>query len=126
MKTEEWKFGYMRENVVYLFDNNKIGSFPILGGHFLENVKIEIKDTRLRIVGEEHIYNYYWRETYRNKWIAEPREEYIRKRKKWLLFGPKIEYLESWVEQKELSPFDCSLEGNWILKRINQYNTNRG
>ena len=124
MKSEDWKFGYISENIIYLFNEPK--SFTILGGHFLEDVKVEIEDTTIRITGKEHVYNYYWNATYKEDWKAEPKEEYIRKRKKYLFFGPEIEYLESWVEQKELSPFEYSLEGNWTLKRINKYNTNRG
>lgn len=117
MKTEEWKFGYVRENHVYLYNDGGKWSFPIFGGHFLENVKAEFKGSTLRIIGSERVFNYYWRATYREEWESEPRERYIRKKKKYLFFGPEVEYLKGWVEQKELVHFDCTLEGNWNLRR---------
>ena len=51
VKIEEWKFGYVREQEVVVF-NESIYSFRIFGSHFLENVKLVIGENgTLRITG---------------------------------------------------------------------------
>ena len=49
---EKYKFGYIRGQRIIVFDN-PTHSFQVLGGHFLEDITVELKkEGRLRITGK--------------------------------------------------------------------------
>ena len=118
MKTEEWKFGYVRDQEVVVF-NNPIYSFLIFGGHFLDNVKIVIEENgTLRVIGTEIVFNIYTHKTPFGKWINEPEESEIKVRKVGLPWRRREEkYLEGWVKTKKRIPIDLEFGSGWILER---------
>ena len=106
MKTEEYKFGYVRDQDVVVF-NNPIYSFQIFGGNFLENVKVVIGESgTLRITGTKIYYDLYTHKTPYGYWKNEPEESEIKVRKVGI-FKKRLErYLEGWVKTKKRIPFD--------------------
>ena len=117
MKTEEYKFGYVRNQDVVVF-NNPVYSFRVFGGHFLESVKVVIEENgTLRITGTEIVYDLYPHKTIEGDWENEPEESEIKVRKVGI-FKKKLEkYLEGWVKTKKRIPFDLEFGSGWTLER---------
>ena len=117
VKIEEWKFGYVREQEVVVF-NEPIYSFRIFGSHFLENVKLVIGENgTLRITGIEIVYNLYTHKTPYGYWENEPEESEIRVRKVGIFKKRLEKYLEGWVKTKKRIPFDVEFGSGWTLER---------
>jgi hypothetical protein len=118
MKTEEYKFGYVRDHKVIVF-NNPIYSFRIFGSHFLENVKVVIGENgTLRITGTEICCDLYTHKTVEGDWNNEPEEEKIQVRKVgWPWKRREEKYLEGWVRTKKRVPIDLEFGSGWILER---------
>ena len=118
MKTEEYKFGYVRDLKVVVF-NNSIYSFQVIGGHFLENVKVVIGENgTLRITGTEICYDLYTHRTPYGYWKNEPEEKEIQVRKVgWPWKRREEKYLKGWVKTKKRIPFDVEFGSGWTLER---------
>ena len=118
MKTEEYKFGYVRNLEVVVF-NNPIYSFLVFGGHFLENVKVVIGENgTLRITGTEICYDLYTHKTVEGDWKNEPEEKEIQVRRVgWPWKRREERYLEGWVKTKKRIPFDVEFGSGWTLER---------
>jgi len=118
MKAEEWKFGYVRDQKVVVFNVPKY-SFTIFDGHFLESVKIVIEeDGILRITGTEICYDFYTYKTPYGYWENEPEEKEIRVRRVgWPWKRREERYLEGWVKTKKRIPFDVEFGSGWTLER---------
>jgi hypothetical protein len=117
MKTEEYKFGYVRDQEVVVF-NNLIYSFLVFGGHFLENVKVVIGENgTLRITGTEICYDLYIHKTPYGYWKNEPEENEIKVRKVGIFKKRLEKYLEGWVKTKKRIPFDVEFGSGWTLER---------
>ena len=116
-KVEEWKFGYVRDQEVVVFNVPKY-SFRVFGGHFLESVKVVIEENgTLRITGTEIVYDLYTHKTPYGYWENEPEESEIKVRKVGI-FKKRLErYLEGWVKTKKRIPFDVEFGSGWTLKR---------
>ena len=115
---EEWKFGYVRGQEIVVF-NETIYSFPIFGGYFLEDIKLEIKEGgTLRVMGSEICHDFYLHKTPEGKWKNEPVESEIKVRKVGLPWKRRTEkYLLGWVKTKTREPFDREFGNGWILER---------
>ena len=119
MKTEEYKFGYVRDQDVVVF-NNPIYSFRIFGGHFIEGVKVMVGENgTLRITGTEICYNLYTHKTPYDYWENEPEESEIKVRKVGIFKKRLEKYLEGWVKTKKRIPFDLEFGNGWTLERRN-------
>ena len=118
MKTEEYKFGYVRKLEVVVF-NNSIYSFQVIGGHFLENVKVVIGENgTLKITGTEICYDLYTHRTPYGYWKNEPEEKEIQVRKVgWPWKRREEKYLEGWVKANQRIPFDVGFGSGWTLER---------
>lgn len=118
MKTEEYKFGYVRNQDVVVF-NSPIYSFQIFDGHFLENVKVVIGENgTLRIIGTEIVYDLYTHKTPYGYWENEPEEKEIQVRRVgWPWKRREERYLEGWVKTKKRIPFDVEFGSGWTLER---------
>ena len=122
MKTEEWKFGYIRENEVIVFDN-PVYSFRVFGGHFLENVKVMVGENgTLRITGNEIVYDLYTHKTPFGRWINEPEDSEVRVRKVGIFRRRLEKYLVGWIKTKKRIPFDLEFGNSWILERRGNVN----
>ena len=117
VKTEEWKFGYVRDQEVVVFNVPKY-SFRVFGGHFLESVKVVIGENgTLRITGTEICYDLYTHKTIEGDWENEPEESEIKVRKVGI-FKKRLErYLVGWVKTKKRIPFDVEFGSGWTLER---------
>ena len=116
-KVEEWKFGYVRDQDVVVFNVPKY-SFPIFGGHFLESVKVVIEENgTLRITGTEIVYDLYTHKTPYGYWENEPEESEIKVRKVGIFKKRLEKYLEGWVKTKKRIPFDVEFGSGWTLER---------
>jgi hypothetical protein len=117
-KVEKWKFGYVRDQEIVVFNAPKY-SFQVFGGHFLENVKVVIEENgTLRITGTEICYNFYTYKTVEGNWENEPEEKEIQVRKVgWPWKRREERYLEGWVKTKKRIPFDLEFGGGWTLER---------
>ena len=117
MKTEEYKFGYVRDQEVVVFNVPKY-SFRVFGGYFLENVKVVIEENgTLRITGTEICYDLYTHRTPYGYWENEPEESEIKVRKVGIFKKRLEKYLEGWVKTKKRIPFDVEFGSGWTLER---------
>ena len=117
-KVEEYKFGYVRDLEVVVF-NNPIYSFRVFGGHFLENVKVVIGENgTLKITGTEIVYDLYIHKTPYGYWENEPEEKEIQVRRVgWPWKRQEVKYLEGWVKTKKRTPIDLEFGSGWTLER---------
>jgi hypothetical protein len=117
MKTEEYKFGYVRDQEVVVFNVPKY-SFPIFGGHFIEGVKVMVGENgTLRITGTEICYDLYTHKTPYGYWKNEPEEKEIQVRRVgWPWKRREERYLEGWVKTKKRIPFDVEFGNGWTLE----------
>ena len=117
VKIEEWKFGYVREQEVVVF-NESIYSFLIFGSHFLENVKLVIGENgTLRITGTKICYDLYTHKTTEDGWKNEPDESEIKVRKVGIFKKRLEKYLVGWVKTKKRVPIDLEFGSGWTLER---------
>lgn len=111
---EEWKFGYVKGDYIAVFNESKY-SFQIFGGHFLKDVRVEVKENgTLRITGSEIVFDYYLHKTFENEWQNEPEEDQIRD---WKFLWMKGRYLYGWVKTKKRVPIDLEFGSGWKLER---------
>ena len=107
----------MRDQEVVVFNVPKY-SFPIFGGHFLENVKVVIEENgTLRIIGTEIVNDLYPHKTIEGDWENEPEESEIKVRKVGIFKKRSEKYLEGWIKTKKRIPFDLEFGGGWTLER---------
>ena len=118
MRTEDWKFSYVKDQEVVVFNVPKY-SFRIFGGHFLENVKVVIGENgTLRITGIEIVYDLYLHKTVEGDWENEPEEKEIQVRRVgWPWKRREEKYLIGWVRTKKRVPIDLEFGSGWILER---------
>ena len=116
---EKYKFGYIRGQRVIVFDN-PTHSFQVLGGHFLEDITVELKkEGSLRITGKEIVYDLYLSDTLENDWKNEPEEEEILTKRIGFWNRREVKYLrEGWVKTKKRIPVDLEFGNGWILERL--------
>ena len=111
---EEWKFGYVNGDYIVVFNESEY-SFQIFGGHFLEDVSVEVKENgTLRVTGSEIVFDYYLHKTFENEWKNEPVENEIRN---WKFLWMKGKYLRGWVKTKKRVSFDQEFGSGWKLER---------
>jgi len=117
-KVEEYKFGYVRDLEVVVF-NNPTYSFQVFGGHFLENIKVMIGENgTLRITGTEICYDLYTHKTPYGYWENEPEEKEVQVRRVgWPWKRREERYLEGWVKTKRRIHFDVEFGSGWTLER---------
>ena len=117
-KVENWKFGYINKNRIYVFNSPRC--FQILGGHFLEGVElIFLGESTIRIKAKEIIYGFYIDPIEESKWSKlgiEPESEDIMVKKRFGFFGRPIKYVQGWVK-KSAKNYDVVFTGQWSLSR---------
>lgn len=118
MRTEDWKFGFIRGSRVVVF-NEPIYSFTIAGSYFLRDVRIVIEENGLlRVTGSEIVFDLYINPTTENDWENEPEESEVQIRKVgWPWKRREERYLEGWVKTKKRIPFDVEFGSGWTLER---------
>ena len=102
MKTEKWKYGYVRDLYIVV-SNCPDHKFNVYGGHFLEDIEINIGNNgTLRITGNEIHYDFYLHKTSESSWREEPEESRIKTRKVGMFWKRREErYLQGWVRTKK-------------------------